>query len=198
MMCFQPCITITSDPMEKICRRVFTGSDELVNVVFNFRFFFIYSLYSNSIFLVSSHVSACYHRTRFFFRCSVLSFCRAYDFCRRKLDRGIVMRRRRRYITVVVHSFDVFYHLILPFYKGLSVLNFPRSSVFLWFYFLKLHILVGIIECFILCIWAFFNKSVTFRPIKKENGKSTCLKFYFKRYFEYLYYRPVCKQKVQS
>ena len=41
-----------------------------------------------------------------------------------------------RNMTVVVHSYDVFYHLILSFDKGLSVLNFPLSSVFLWFYFL--------------------------------------------------------------
>ena len=42
-----------------------------------------------------------------------------------------------RNMTVVVHlPFDVFCHLILPFDWGLSFMNFPRSSVFLWFYFL--------------------------------------------------------------
>ena len=34
-------------------------------------------------------------------------------------------------MTVVIHSFD---HLILPFDYGLSVFNFPRSSVFLGLY----------------------------------------------------------------
>ena len=32
--------------------------------------------------------------------------------------------------------FDVFALLILLFDKGLDVLNFPRSSIFLWFYFI--------------------------------------------------------------
>ena len=43
-------------------------------------------------------------------------------------------------MPVVIHSFDVFEPLILPFDNRLSVLNFPRSSVFLLFY-----ILVGLL-----------------------------------------------------
>ena len=35
----------------------------------------------------------------------------------------------------VISSFDVFGQLILPFEKGLSVLNIPRSSVFMLFSF---------------------------------------------------------------
>ena len=35
-----------------------------------------------------------------------------------------------RNIRVVIHSFDVFSLLILPFDKGLFVLHFPQSSVF--------------------------------------------------------------------
>ena len=33
-------------------------------------------------------------------------------------------------MTVVVHSYDVFELLILPFHEGLSALNFPQSSLF--------------------------------------------------------------------
>ena len=36
-----------------------------------------------------------------------------------------------RNMTVVFHSFDVFALLILPFYKGLSVFNFPWCLVLL-------------------------------------------------------------------
>ena len=42
-------------------------------------------------------------------------------------------------MTVDIHSFDVFEHLSLPFGYGLSVLKFPRSSVFLLFNFFVVH-----------------------------------------------------------
>ena len=45
-----------------------------------------------------------------------------------------LINKKVRNMTVVVHSFNVFYNLILPFDKELSALKFPRSSVFLWFY----------------------------------------------------------------
>ena len=55
-----------------------------------------------------------------------------------------------RNMTVLIHSFDVFEVLIFPFNYGLSVLNFPRSSVFFWFFFLGICILAQLSFCRIL------------------------------------------------
>ena len=44
------------------------------------------------------------------------------------------------YMTIVFLSFNVLEFLTLSFYEGLSVLNFPWSSIFLLFYFFFLQL----------------------------------------------------------
>ena len=52
-------------------------------------------------------------------------------------------------MKVVIHSFDVFELLTLPFDNGIFVLNVPgRGSVFLLFYFLQQN------YCQLLCMHA--------------------------------------------
>ena len=70
--------------------------------------------------------------------------------CFYRFDRVVKMPvPSQEYMTGAVHSFDVFCHLILPFDYGLSVLNFPRSSVFLPFYLLHYLLYITVCELFL-------------------------------------------------